>query len=298
MSNPGFAGMNSDLVGYDERFKKYFIYDIHTSNISFLQTSKDLRQLGIKNNKFFLRLYDPQLVGVNPYSTTLSTEQIERIIFECVRNPWYYLREISRIPEQGSAQGPGSGSIFQLHRGNLAAIYCFLNNINYYQVLPRQCGKTISTVSILLWSYLFGTTNSAMSFVNKSQKDANLNIKRIKEQKALLPLYLQQKYQIIDGEYKPAKGTDNVQTIENPTNNNRIEARPSSKTVEGADNIGRGTTSPIQWFDEAEFTDHIGYILKASGPAFVQAATNALKNNAPFCRIITTTPKHYWALVA
>lgn len=282
--------IDSGLIGYDNKLGLKFIYDITTTNLSFIQTAKDLSQLGIKNNKFFLRLYDPRLVGVDPFSPVLTQEQMQRIILECIRNPWYYLREISRIPEQGSAQGPGSGSKFQLHRANLAATYCFLHNINYYEVIPRQCGKSQSTVSIILWSYLFGTTNSEISFVSKSQKDANDNLKRLKDQKSLLPLFLQQRYQLVDGELKPAKGTDNVQTIENPANHNRIVTKPSSKTVEGADNIGRGTTSPIQWFDEAEFTSHIGYILKASGPAFVQAATNALKNNAPYCRIITSTP--------
>ena len=40
-------------------------YDVETKNISFLQVSSDLRQLGIKNNKFFLRLNDRSLQGID-----------------------------------------------------------------------------------------------------------------------------------------------------------------------------------------------------------------------------------------
>ena len=150
--------IDSGLIGYDNKLGLKFIYDITTTNLSFIQTAKDLSQLGIKNNKFFLRLYDPRLVGVDPFSPVLTQEQMQRIILECIRNPWYYLREISRIPEQGSAQGPGSGSKFQLHRANLAATYCFLHNINYYEVIPRQCGKSQSTVSIILFcGCVYGT---------------------------------------------------------------------------------------------------------------------------------------------
>lgn len=281
--------INNDLVGFDYKTKTRYIYDVTTKNISFLQTSKDLESLGVKNNKFFLKLYDHRLVGVDPYDPLISQENIKRVIIECFRNPWYYLREIARIPEQGAALGPGSGTPFQLHRGNLAAIYCFLHNINFYMLIPRQCGKTQSVISILTWTYLFGTSNSEMSFFNKSQGDANLNLSRLKDQKALLPLYMQQNYQVVDGELKSSKGIDNVQTIRNDINGNRIVTKPSARTPEAAENIGRGTTSPIQFFDEVEFSKYIARIIASSGPAFVQAAKNALNNGAPYCRIFITT---------
>lgn len=289
LSKVGFP-INNDLVGFDEKLGINFIYDISTTNLSFIQTAKDLSHLGVTNNKFFLKLYDPKLIGVNPYDPVVSQENIKRITIECVRNPWYFLREISRIPEQGSAQGPGSGSKFQLHRGNLAAIYCFLHNINFYLVLPRQTGKTQSMISILLWTYIFGTTNSEMAFLNKSQGDANLNLSRLRSQKELLPGYMQQNLQFIDGEFKSSKGKDNVQTMQNPINGNRIVTKPSARTREAAENIGRGNTSPIQFFDEVEFSSYISRIISSSGPAFVQAARNALKNGAPYCRIFITTP--------
>lgn len=297
MIKPGIP-INPDLVGYDYKLKIYYIYDIHTTNISFIQTSKDLKTLGVSNNKFFLKLYDPSLIGVDPYSSSLTQDQMKRIIIETMRNPWYYLRELARIPEQGGAVVPGGGTRFQLHRGNLAAIYCYLHNINLYFVIPRQCGKTQSMVAVLNWTYMFGTSNSEMSFINKTQNDANDNLKRLKAQKELLPEFMQQKYQFIDGEVKAAKGMNNVQTMSNPINGNRIVTKPKATTIDTAENIGRGNTSPIQFFDEVEFTNYIGIISKAAGPAYVQAAKNAAKNGAPYCRIYITTPKQIWADVA
>ena len=42
-------------------------YDTETTNLTFLQVANDLRRLGIKNNKFFLRLNDKGLQGIDPH---------------------------------------------------------------------------------------------------------------------------------------------------------------------------------------------------------------------------------------
>ena len=282
--------INPDLIGWDPVYKVPFIYDIYTSNISFLQVAKDLKELGVENNKFFLKLYDQSLIGVNPYSAALSKDTIARIQNECIRNPWYFFREIARIPDEGGSLGPGSGRVFQLNRANLAAIYCFLNHIKFYLVIPRQTGKTQSVLAIIDYAYIFGTTNSSFSFVNKSQEDANKNLDRMKKQKAVLPLWLQQKYILVDGVVKEAKGTDNVKTLRNAANGNEIVCKPSAKTVPTAENIGRGNTSPIQYYDEVEWTANIGIIYAAAGPAYKSASDVAKVNNAAYCRMFTSTP--------
>lgn len=119
-----------------------YVYHLDTKNISFLQTARDLKVLGIKNNMFFLRLYDESLRHVDPYSPFLPQETIIRIINESIINPWYFLREVVRIPEQA-----GDGIPYQLNRANLAATFCFINGIDHYQVIPRQLGKTQSTIA-------------------------------------------------------------------------------------------------------------------------------------------------------
>lgn len=211
-----------------------FIYHIDTKNISFLQTARDLKILGIKNNMFFLRLYDEGLRHIDPHAPYLPDDIVVRIINECIRNPWYYLREIARIPEQG-----GSGIPYQLNRANLAATWCFLNGIDHYLVIPRQIGKTQSTLAILCWAFILGTTNSEFMFINIKQENANLNLKRLKEQRDLLPSYLQ--FRIVIGEDgRVEKSRDNVTMLENKSNGNSIVTKPSATSKEKAENIGRG----------------------------------------------------------
>lgn len=291
-AKPAMGYDMSKFYGIDSRGIPFF-YHISTSNLSFIQTARDLKSLGINNNAFFLALYNPDLADVNPFSPNLTKEQVQAIINECIINPWYFIRECVRIPEQGGGTGPGAGSKFRLHRGNLAACWCFFRNIDLYLVIPRQCFKTHSMLACLNWAYIFGTSNSVFNFSNKSQKDSDDNLRKMKEQKDVLPIYMQHRYGIeIDesGDFKQVKGLDNVRTMTNPVNGNRIDSKPSAATEEKADGIGRGNSAPIQFYDEVEFTKYIGTIIMAAGPAYVRAAENAKKNGAMYGRIFITTP--------
>ena len=264
--------------------KRTFIYDIKTRNLSFLQVAVDLKRLGIKNNMFFLRLYDETLQGVDPFSPYLTEDQMVRIINECMVNPWYFLRECVRIPDQG-----GNGIPYQLHRANLAQTFCFLLGIDHYVVIPRQKGKTQSAIAIIDWAFLFGTTNSEIAFINKRSEDAINNLARLKAQRDLLPSYMQMKI-AYDEDGDEVKERNNVKSLMNPTNKNRIVTKPSATSIQAADGIGRGNTQPIQYYDEVEFTPFIKTIIEAAGPAFVTAARNAKRNNSAYCRIFTSTP--------
>ena len=73
------------------------IYDVQTSNKSFLKMSVILRRRGVKNNKFMLTLYDKDLQGVDPHSRKLTDRQKIKIFNEVTNNIWYYLREVVRI---------------------------------------------------------------------------------------------------------------------------------------------------------------------------------------------------------
>lgn len=109
------------------------LYDSGTKNKSFLQVAKDLKQLGIKNYYFMLEIKDPTLINVDPYSPNLTREEISRIQTECVRNIWYYLREVCRIPSQG-----GEPVFFIANRGNIAQTWCILHGIDSWLCLPRR----------------------------------------------------------------------------------------------------------------------------------------------------------------
>lgn len=287
----GFVHVNG------KKYKQYveasthckYIIDSYTSNLSFVRTSKDLFNLGVKNYRFMLKLYDENLIGVNPYSPVLTPEQIQRITIESKRNIWYFMREIARLPVEGGAIGPGQGLKYQLNRGNLAATWCFVNNIDHYLVLPRQIGKTKSALENILWAFLF-SSNTKMMFLNKDGGASKANLKSLKDQRDLLPLYMQSKVVFNeDGEKKTAKG-DNATYLEHPHNHNRITAFAPGASIDAADRTGRGLTQAIQYYDEVEFTKFIKTIIDCAGPAFNTASRNAATFGAPYCRIFTTTP--------
>ena len=293
---------NGDLFrGYTviegKRYKQYieketklpYLIDSYTDNISFLRTANDLATLGIKNYHFMLKLYDPNLLDVNPYDLTLKPDMIKRILIECKRNIWYFLRVVARMPVEGGAVGPGAGMRYQLNRGNLASTWSFVNNIDHYEVLPRQIGKTKSTLEEILWAYIF-SSNTKMMMLCKDVGGSKTNLKSLKDQRDLLPVYMQCKIVLNeDGEKRTAKG-DNATYLLNPHNGNMITTATGGTSEDVADRCGRGLTQAIQMFDEVEFTSRIGTILDASGPAYITASTNAEANGAPHCRILLTTP--------
>ena len=125
------------------RFRKIGdkIYDTQTPNKSFIRLAIDLKKAGVKNWYFMLEIKDVSLRNVKPHAidtktkhTTLSKNEIERIMFECKNNAWYYLREVSRIPEAGSS----GGVPYKANRGNIAQAWCLLHGIDSWLCLPRR----------------------------------------------------------------------------------------------------------------------------------------------------------------
>ena len=289
------------LIGYvsinGKKYKQYvekstkfkYIIDAYTDNLSFLRTAKDLATLGIRNHQFFLKLYDISLLDVDPYSPIITPDEIKRVMMECKRNIWYFLRVVARIPVEGGAIGPGAGLRYQLNRGNLAATWCFVNNIDHYLILPRQIGKTKSTIESILWAYIF-SSNTKMMLLCKDSGGSKANLRTLKDQRDLLPVYMQCKFVLTeDGEKKRATG-DNMTYLANPNNSNMITTATGGASEDAADRCGRGLTQAIQMYDEVEFTKHIGTIIDAAGPAFNTASNNAKEFGAPYCRVFCTTP--------
>lgn len=216
-------------------------YQTNTKNFSFIKMATILERLGIKNNKFFLVLYDKELMNVNPFSDKLSFETKARIVRECQRNYWYFVREIVRIPVAGGIKR------YQLHRANLAMGFCFTHNINQYVEMPRQNGKSVAGRVWYLWIYQFGTVNSEFLFMNKQHADAKMNLKEMRAIRDALPDYLKFS-DIYDDKGKKLKTRNNVETAVNGKTNNTIVTKPSAASEVKADEIGRGCTQPSQWY--------------------------------------------------
>lgn len=236
-------------------------YHIHTEtqNLSFIQTSKELRELGVKNHTFFLALYDKDLIFVNPHNPDLSEEIKAKIKTECVRNIYYFLRECVRIPDGND------GSIsYLLNRANLASTFCFIHNIDHYLCTPRQTRKSHSVISNIIWACIFGTADTEAVFHHKEVLDARVNIERLKMQQDLLPSYLQIK-ELVSNDLC-----------------NKIVVGQVGKSKEEAENIGRKCNQPIQYFDDVEFIKYV--------KPMIDSMPDVKCNDVIHCRIFTGFP--------
>ena len=109
----------------------------NTKNVSFLRMHYILKEMGIQNNTFFLQLYDETLLDIDPLDeASLTNEQKLRVHIEITKNPWYYFREIVRIPMTDI------GLQFELTRATLAILWVLINDLHAYVVIPRQCYKS------------------------------------------------------------------------------------------------------------------------------------------------------------
>ena len=258
-----------------------------TTNKSFLDMHYFLKEKGIKNNDFFLALRDRGLLGVDPRDPNLPPYMKARILRECQDNYWYFLREVVRVPEQGGSVG--GGTRYQLNRANLALNFLFLVNFNVYMVIPRQNGKTIGAMCRYLWVYNFGTSNSEILLFNKDHQGAKDNLKRLRDLRDALPSYLRFD-SAVNAEGKKLKVPNTIVMMQHPYNNNKITTKPSARTKDSANNLGRGSTVPMIYFDEFAFMPYNESVLMAAVPAFSRASENAHRHGAPYGILITTTP--------
>ena len=167
--------------------------------------------------------------------------------------------------------------------------FLFILNFNMFVEMPRQHGKTIAAVCRYLWVYNFGTSNSEIMFMHKDHSGSKGNLKSLKNIRDALPSYLQMSSNIdING--NKLKVPNTVVMIQHPFNNNKINTYPSARTKDAANNLGRGATIPIQYYDEFAFMPWNEEVFMAAVPAFSKASENARNNNAPYGMLITTTP--------
>ncbi|MBW6072783.1 hypothetical protein KZ856_38085, partial [Pseudomonas aeruginosa] len=108
-----------ELILFRDDWEKFptAIADTKTSNKTFLKLAALYRdELKIANWKFILALRQPDLQGVDPYDPDLDDATKMKIALECKYNPWYYFREVARVPAtSGNVPNP-----FRANRGNIA----------------------------------------------------------------------------------------------------------------------------------------------------------------------------------
>lgn len=260
-----------------------------TKNKSFIRLYHDLKRMGIENNKFFLALYDQELATIDPYSPILPVDLQLRIFLECMINPWYYLREICRVPEDGSPIEIGGGTQYSIDRNNAACWYLYLNGIDQYQSKPRQRGKTVDCLARINYAYHFGALSSTSLFFNKDYQMAKMNLYRLKCQRDMLPKWMQMRTIMLD-DGKIDKGIDNITTMKNPVTNNTITVMATANSKDAAVKLGRGATAALQYYDEFDFIPFNTEIIYAASFAYSRASENAAKNKSLYGRIFSSTP--------
>lgn len=252
------------------------IADIKTNNPSFLRMAALYRDMGIKNHTWPLALHNPHLQGVDPHDEDLSVEQIEMIALEISENPWYFFREVVRIPQTGSPVP----SKFMAHRGNMALYWLFFNHIFIILEQIRQTGKSVGCDCLHIYNLNGGTTNTQINIITKDDTLRSKNLSRLKEIQDLLPWYIN---------LKRKNDLANTEMMTIRALSNEILAHVPNKSPKAAYKVGRGLTSPIFQIDEAAFIDNIGIILPSALAAGTAARDLAKANHQPYGTILSTT---------
>jgi hypothetical protein len=252
------------------------IIDTQTTNTSFLRIAALFKSMGIRNHAFPLQLHNPELLGVNPYSSHLTSEQKFAIALECKDNIFYFLRECVKAPG-GSDEYPLP---FTANRGNMALMWLFMNHVTLILIQPRQTGKSISTDMLMTWLLNIACTNTTLNLLTKDDTLRASNLERLKSIELELPPYLKQR----------AKGeVGNTEELHIRSLKNKYIAHLPNKSPKLAMNVGRGLTSPIFHLDEAAFFFNIAISLPAALAAGTTSRYLAKAKNEPYGTIMTTT---------
>jgi len=250
--------------------------DYSTSNTSFIKLAAKYKKMGVRNYEFLLALHQPELKGVDPHSPYLSVETMAKIGLECYRNPWYFFREVVRIPPQGSST-PGP---FIANRGNIALYWLFFNHVDPVLIQPRQTGKSVSTDCLMLYLLLIGSVNTRISMLTKDDELRRENVERMKSIRSYLPEYLQA---------ITSKDSNNSIEVTCYERNNRYGTKVSQNSEAAANNVGRGLTSPVAHVDEGPFVSYIDVSLSAMLASGTAAREEAKRAGMPYGTIFTTT---------
>ena len=252
------------------------IIDTETHNPHFLRMVRVLEKMGIKNRYFFLHLTQPELQGIDPHNMSDSSSELKmRIMYEVKVNPWYFLREVIRVPSAG-----GDPIRYILNRANLAMNWLFFNSIDFFQVQPRQTGKTMGIACLNGWSIDFGYRNTTIGLFAKDTDLVHENVAQIKAITEGLPKWMIR---------KSPDDTDNKEGLSYAALNNTYKTFVARPDPISAKKMGRGERLAIIHFDEFAFFKHndLSYagVISASDRAQAQVRESGL----PACNILTTT---------
>ena len=75
---------------------------------------------------------NPRYYDFGTKNENITPQDIGKVVIECKHNPWFYFRELARVPVSGAGDVQ-----FYLHRANHAAIWSFIHSLDFELVQPR-----------------------------------------------------------------------------------------------------------------------------------------------------------------
>lgn len=256
--------------------KSNAVADIHTTNRSFVHMARLLKSMGIKNHMFFLALLDQRLREINPFSPTLTVEEVSIITQECYLNPWYFFREIARAP--GMAGAPAR--MLEANRGNIGLFWSFFNHVMTLLIQVRQTGKSFNSDVLAIYLMEIRCRNTQINLLTKDETLRRSNIQRLKDIADALPRCL---------DLRGRKDANNSELITVKQHGNLYQAHLPQASEKLAGNVGRGLVSPIFFVDEPPFQLNIQEALPAALAAGGAAREIAADAGEPYGTILTTT---------
>lgn len=255
----------------------YAIPDYETRNQSFLRLAGLLKHMGIENNTFLLALHDTTLKGIDPHDESLTQETIHKMAIECYVNPWYFFREVLRLPPPAGAEP----IMYRANRANISTIWLFFNHITTLLLQPRQTGKSAVVQGLFTWLLQVATINNTIAILTKDDEVRKDGVKKTKGIMSYLPRYL---------DLRTKKDSNNVEDITIFNLGNKLQTLVPQNSREGASNVGRGMTITTINIDEFAFVKNIDKIFGSLMPTLTAAREVAKDIGSPYGTILTTTP--------
>ena len=266
------------MILFLEDWKKHPGASLHveTSNKTFVRYASVLRTMGVKNHAFPLALLNPELRKVDPHDPDISETNMQLVAQECLDNPWYFFREVARVPGRGSAEPVQ----FMANRGNISAFWLYFNHVTNILIQIRQTGKSLSIDLLHIYLQNIACTGNMIGLLTKDDTLRSANAERLKDLQSELPFYLNQR------SYTDVANTEEI-TVDNLKNVSRLMV--PNKSPKAALNIGRGLTVGTFITDEAAFIYNIAITLPAALAAGTAARDLARKKGSHFGTVLMTT---------
>jgi hypothetical protein len=251
---------------YEKDWDKYpnAIVDTGSRNESWVKMAAKYKTMGVKHWYMMLALIQPELTKWDPFDPNLPEHIVQMMMLECEENPWYFFREIQRVP----AKSGGGSHPLRANRGNIAMFWCVMNSFITYVQQIRQTGKSLNTRAVVNYFHNVAARDSMHILFTKGDLRKE-EIKEYKLMRDLLPKWMW---------YLHPKDADNQHEFTTLSRGNRTKSYVPQGDPEAANGVGRGTTPTLVTGDEVPFLPYaeisIPSLIAATTASFDEARAN------------------------